>query len=203
MTTPNNDGMKSQKSRPTFSRYSKPKRQPTQILWIAIALIIAIIILAYLLWLRSTADNMDEQGTTIDISTVEEQIRAAQPVSSPVVPSDKTVDDDSVNSTNSPTIDTLNDNDTLAVKTIAVPSPKKITEAPLPKTNSLAKEEIDRLKDEKQRFAEQERLAAEQIAMTKQLTQMKAEQIALLETQIAQLEAQKLEAQKRARATIE
>ncbi|MGP4952973.1 hypothetical protein ACTXGO_12450 [Psychrobacter sp. T6-1] len=203
MTTPINDGMKSHKPRPTFSRYSKPKRQPVQILWIAIALILAIIILAYLLWLRSTADNMDEQGTTIDISTVEEQIRAAQPVSSPVVPSDKTIDNDSVNSTNSPTIDTLKDNDTLAVKTIAVPSPKKIIEAPLPKTNSLAKEEIDRLKDEKQRFAEQERLAAEQIAMTKQLTQMKAEQIALLETQIAQLEAQKLDAQKRARATIE
>ncbi len=60
---------------------------------------------------------------------------------------------------------------------------------PLPKTNSLAKEEIDRLEDERQRMAEQEKLAAEQLAMNKKLTEMKAEQIALLEQQIAELEA--------------
>ena len=66
---------------------------------------------------------------------------------------------------------------------------KAILEAPLPKTNSLAKEEIDRLEDERKRLAEQEKLAAEQIAMTKQLTELKAQEIALLEQQIAQLEA--------------
>ena len=67
--------------------------------------------------------------------------------------------------------------------------PKLILDAPIPKTNSLAKEEIDRLEDERQRMAEQEELAAEQLAMNKKLTEMKAEQIALLEQQIAELEA--------------
>lgn len=67
--------------------------------------------------------------------------------------------------------------------------PKLILDAPLPETNSLAKEEIDRLEDERQRMAEQEKLAAEQLAMSKKLTEMKAEQIALLEQQIAELEA--------------
>jgi uncharacterized small protein (DUF1192 family) len=67
--------------------------------------------------------------------------------------------------------------------------PKAILNAPLPETDSLAKEEIDRLEDERQRLAEQEKLAAEQLAMNKQLTDMKAEQIALLEQQIAELEA--------------
>jgi len=71
----------------------------------------------------------------------------------------------------------------------AIPNPTAILDAPLPKSDSLAKEEIDRLEDERQRLAEQEKLAAEQVAMNKQLTDMKAEQIALLEQQIAQLES--------------
>ncbi|MGP9637548.1 hypothetical protein, partial [Psychrobacter sp. AOP3-A1-26] len=64
-----------------------------------------------------------------------------------------------------------------------------ILNAPLPETDSLAKEEIDRLEDTRKRLAEQEKLAAEQVAMNKQLTEMKAEQIELLEQQIAQIEA--------------
>jgi len=71
----------------------------------------------------------------------------------------------------------------------AIPNPTAILDAPLPKNDSLAKEEIDRLEDERQRLVEQEKLAAEQVAMNKQLTDMKAEQIALLEQQIAQLES--------------
>ena len=51
----------------------------------------------------------------------------------------------------------------------------------MPENDSLAKEEIDRLEDERQRLAEQEKLAAEQLAMNKQLTEMKEEQIAQLE----------------------
>ena len=74
-------------------------------------------------------------------------------------------------------------------KNIDTPNPKAILNAPLPKTESLAKEEIDLLEDKRKRFAEQEKLAAEQLAMNQQLTDMKAEQIALLEQQIAQLEA--------------
>ena len=85
----------------------------------------------------------------------------------------------------------LNDNTGLAdASNNQIPSPKTILNAPLPETDSLAKEEIDRLEDERKRLAEQEKLAAEQLAMNKKLTDMKAEQIALLEQQIAQLEAE-------------
>ena len=76
-----------------------------------------------------------------------------------------------------------------AITDTEAPDPETILNAPLPETDSLAKEEIDRLEDERKRLAEQEKLAAEQITMTKKLTDMKAEQIELLEQQIAQLEA--------------
>ena len=81
------------------------------------------------------------------------------------------------------------DTDDATVMDSQMPDPAAILNAPLPETDSLAKEEIDRLADEHKRLAEQEKLAAEQLAMNKQLTEMKAEQIALLEEQIAQLEA--------------
>ena len=81
------------------------------------------------------------------------------------------------------------DSDRSAITNSQIPDPDAILNAPLPETDSLAKEEIDRLEDERQRLAEQEKLAAEQLAMNKQLTEMKEEQIALLEEQIAQLEA--------------
>lgn len=66
-----------------------------------------------------------------------------------------------------------------------------ILNAELPETDSLAKEEVDRLNDEHQRMIEQDELATKQVAMNQQLTDMKAEQIKLLEQQIAQLEAEK------------
>jgi hypothetical protein len=81
------------------------------------------------------------------------------------------------------------DSDRSAITNSQIPDPDAILNAPLPENDSLAKEEIDRLEDERQRLAEQEKLAAEQLAMNKQLTEMKEEQIALLEEQIAQLEA--------------
>ena len=85
---------------------------------------------------------------------------------------------------------TLDDSQAIAAVTdTEAPDPEAILNAPLPETDSLAKEEIDRLEDESKRLAEQEKLATEQITMTKKLTDMKAEQIELLEQQIAQLEA--------------
>ena len=81
------------------------------------------------------------------------------------------------------------DSDRSAITNSQIPDPDAILNAPLPENDSLAKEEIDRLEDERQRLAEQEKLAAEQLAMNKQLTEIKEEQIALLEEQIAQLEA--------------
>lgn len=186
--------MKSKKPRPTFNRYAQPKHRSAPLLWIAITLIVVLIILAYLFWSQSTADDVDSEGTTIVISTVEEQGKMAQSAS--IIPvadaSDIDIDNnDSTDNLDDTATSTLDNKDSISIQTVDIPNPKTIIEAPLPATDSLAKEEIDRLNDEKQRFAEQERLAAEQIAMTKQLTQMKAEQIALLEAQIAQLEAQK------------
>ncbi len=70
-----------------------------------------------------------------------------------------------------------------------MPDSVSVLNAPLPETDSLAKEEIDRLEDERQRLEEQEKLATEQVQMNKELTDMKAEQIKLLEQQIAALEA--------------
>ena len=95
--------------------------------------------------------------------------------------------------------DVINDEnqDSANITDSNISNPKAILEAPLPETDSLAKEEIDRLEDERKRLVEQEKLAAEQITMTKKLTELKAEEIALLEQQIAQLEidtAAKMEA---------
>ncbi len=183
--------MKSKKPRPTFNRYSQPKRQPTRILWMIIALLVAVTIIIYMVWSYTSNDAADN-GTTIVISTVDDKIGTAQLPSVPKASTDLDNRDITLNDTI-----TVND-DNISAKTIVIPDPKTIVEAPLPKTNSLAKEEIDRLSDEKLRFAEQQRLAAEQVVISEQLTQMKAEQIALLEQQIAQLEAQK-----RAEALVE
>lgn len=70
-----------------------------------------------------------------------------------------------------------------------VPSPKAILNAPIPETNSLAEEEIDRLADQQQRLVEQQQQAAEQVRISKELSRLKAEQIKLLEQQIAELES--------------
>ena len=151
------------------------KKQPNKSRqkWLPI-IILAALLIGYLVWKNSSPDaNTSPIEST---PTPTEQNSAAQ--------SDTTSLDNNALDTSASILNTdaaSTDNQT--------PDPDAILNAPLPETDSLAKEEIDRLADERKRLAEQEKLAAEQLTMNKQLTEMKAEQIALLEEQIAQLEA--------------
>ena len=164
--------MKSKKMRPLSNKVSKKSNRSYQKWWFGILLIVLFI--GYLIWKNSLPE--DDTTAVESLPATTEQPDA--------VPSTATSLDNVVND------DVLDDSQAIAaVKDTQAPDPEDILKAPLPKTNSLAKEEIDRLEDERQRLAAQEKLAAEQIAMTKQLTELKAQEIALLEQQIAQLEA--------------
>lgn len=151
------------------------KKQPNKSRqkWLPI-IILAALLIGYLVWKNSSPDaNTSPIEST---PTPTEQNSAAQ--------SDTTSLDNNALDTSTSILDT-----DAASTDSQTPDPDAILNAPLPETDSLAKEEIDRLADERKRLAEQEKLAAEQLTMNKQLTEMKAEQIALLEEQIAQLEA--------------
>ena len=164
--------MKSKKMRPLSNKVLKKSNRSHQKWWFGILLIVLFI--GYLVWKNSLPE--DDTTAVESLPATTEQPDA--------VPSTATSLDNVVND------DVLDDSQAIAAVTdTQAPDPEDILKAPLPKTNSLAKEEIDRLEDERQRLAAQEKLAAEQIAMTKQLTELKAEEIVLLEQQIAQLEA--------------
>ena len=138
-------------------------------------IILAALLIGYLVWKNSSPDaNTSPIEST---PTPTEQNSAAQSATTSL--------DNNALETSASILDT----DDSATTDSQMPNPEAILNAPLPETDSLAKEEIDRLEDERKRLAEQEKLAAEQLTMNKQLTEMKAEQIALLEEQIAQLEA--------------
>ena len=158
--------------RPLSNKVLKKSNRSHQKWWFGILLIVLFI--GYLVWKNSLVEDNTTAVESLPATT--EQPDA--------VPSTATSLDNVVND------DVLDDSQAIAAVTdTEAPDPENILKAPLPKTNSLAKEEIDRLEDERQRLAAQEKLAAEQIAMTKQLTELKAQEIALLEQQIAQLEA--------------
>ena len=173
--------MNKKKMRPLTSK--SPKKKPTkwrQKWWPIV--ILAVFLVGYLVW-----KNNSPQTNTAPVESVppttetteQDNDSAAQSNTTPLDNDEDTADN------NDPALKT---NDSTSTDN-QIPDPEVILNAPLPETDSLAKEEIDRLEDERQRLAEQEKLAAEQLAMNKQLTEMKAEQIALLEQQIAQLEA--------------
>ena len=151
------------------------KKQPNKSRqkWLPI-IILAALLIGYLVWKNSSPDA--NTSLIESTQTPNEQNSAAQ--------SDTTSLDNNALDTSASILDTDD-----ASTDSQTPDPEAILNAPLPETDSLAKEEIDRLADEHKRLAEQEKLAAEQLTMNKQLTEMKAEQIALLEEQIAQLEA--------------
>lgn len=158
--------------RPLSNKVLKKSNRSHQKWWFGILLIVLFI--GYLVWKNSLPE--DDTTAVESLPATTEQPDA--------VPSTATSLDNVVND------DVVDDSQAIAAVTdTEAPDPEDILKAPLPKTNSLAKEEIDRLEDERQRLAAQEKLAAEQIAMTKQLTELKAQEIALLEQQIAQLEA--------------
>ncbi|MFZ3143340.1 hypothetical protein [Psychrobacter glacincola] len=166
--------MKSKKMRPLSNKVSKKSTISRQKWWFGILLIVLFI--GYLVWKNSLPEHNTTAVESLPATTEQPD---AVPSTSTATSLDNVVNDD-----------VLDDSQAIAAVTdTEAPDPEDILKAPLPKTNSLAKEEIDRLEDERQRLAAQEKLAAEQIAMTKQLTELKAQEIALLEQQIAQLEA--------------
>ncbi|WP_367109610.1 hypothetical protein [uncultured Psychrobacter sp.] len=137
---------------------------------IAVILLLLIMVIGYFIWQRSSFTIPSSVQQTSAVSE-EAQLEPAG-----------SIENTNIKST---------DNDPMGDEIVdtRIPTAEKILNAPLPKTDSLAKEEIDRLEDEYQRLTEQEQLASEQVQMNKKLTEMKAEQIKLLEQQIAQLEA--------------
>ncbi len=178
--------MKPVKKRPTLSKSTQSTSNKTskKVLLFALALPLLLIVIAYFVWprpLQSSPTSVKETPTAV------EQADTAQFATSDA----ETNTSDSIE--NETDINNVDNNSlsksAVTAPDINIPSPKAILNAPLPQTDSLAKEEVDRLDDERKRLIEQEKLAADQIAMNKKLTEMKAEQIKLLEQQIAQLEA--------------
>ena len=164
--------MNKKRLRPLSTKSALKKSAKSRQKWWLI-IIVAALLIGYLIWENNSPDTEKApiESTPPTADSIE-QDSAEQADTTSLDDGELTLDSDSSISTNS-----------------QIPDPDAILNAPLPENDSLAKEEIDRLEDERQRLAEQEKLAAEQLAMNKQLTEMKEEQIALLEEQIAQLEA--------------
>jgi len=173
--------MKPDNIRPSSTHTSKKKQTKSRqkILAILISVLLLIVIVYLTVGRSGTQSTLPIDDATSAPVTNQSQTESVTDSLSKET-DDSVIDDDVLTDKNS---EEETDN------SIAIPNPTAILDAPLPENDSLAKEEIDRLEDERQRLAEQEKLAAEQVAMNKQLTDMKAEQIALLEQQIAQLEA--------------
>ena len=172
--------MKTKKTPATLSRPldSKPNKSRKKVL-IAIIWLLILLVIGYLVSTRSLSDSATP--ATGSPSSAAEQTAALQAASI----SEKDTFDNGVNSSNnSGELD-----ESAGISATKMSEAEAILNAPLPETDSLAKEEINRLEDESLRLAEQEESAAEQVTMNQQLTDMKAEQIELLEQQIAQLEA--------------
>ncbi|AAZ17950.1 hypothetical protein Psyc_0076 [Psychrobacter arcticus 273-4] len=192
--------MKSKKMRLLFNKVSKQSThsaKPRQKWWFGILLIVLLI--GYLVWKGTVPQTNTTDAEQLPTTTEETPASQTDALLLDSAASDLDTGSLETGSLENSALDNsyLETNDTtlaqnkadLTTTSANIPDPKAILKAPLPKTNSLAKEEIDRLEDERKRLAGQEKLAAEQIAMTKQLTELKAQEIALLEQQIAQLEA--------------
>ena len=169
--------MTSKNTPPALSKTTRPEPTSNRLKsLIAIILLLLLIVIAYFVWSRVPSSV---PTPVKDTPTESEQAQA----DSTIAKVDKPESADGsllADSSIEPSETELQ---------ISDPKSETILSAPLPETDSLAKEEVDRLEDEHQRLAEQERLATEQVQMNKKLTDMKAEQIKLLEQQIAQLES--------------
>lgn len=164
--------MKNLNMRPLPTKSLKENASKPWKKWLLV-LVLATILIGYLIWKVALSNTNQPFPVT-------KQIEATQPVSTPL----DSAASDSGNET--PEVEDSSDASSLNGDVL---TPETILNAPLPESDSLAKEEIDRLDDELKRLTEQEKLAAEQLAMNKQLAEMKEEQIALVEQQLAQLEA--------------
>lgn len=194
--------MTSKKPRSTFSKGNKNQpAKPNHRKWLVAILLLPILIVGYLFWSQPSSDTtVTPMVAPPTVSQQNEAARLADPstessAEATIIESDTSSDDNAIEgSINDITTDeNLSADNTPAsdqAKKVAIPSSKAIISAPIPETDTLAKEEIDRLADERQRLKEQENIDTEQVEMTKSLTQMKAQQIELLERQIAELEAE-------------
>ena len=194
--------MTSKKPHSTFSKGKKHQSaKPRHKKWLVAILLLPILIIGYLFWSQPSSDTtVAPMVAPPTITQQSDAARSADPSTDPsaedtIIESDTKSDNDAINGSSNDSIVDENlsaskDNATENKSNVAIPSSKAITDAPIPETDTLAKEEIDRLADEHQRLKEQENIDAEQIEMTKSLTQMKAQQIELLERQIAELEAE-------------
>ena len=181
--------MKNKKQHPLLSKRAKVKAAKSRRkIWMTIILVLLFITIGYLVWAQSVPETSKTDSSS---PSIPEQ---TEPETSATMPAENVLseanNDDATQNEGTVIDENAADADTRTDSTIQVPKPAAILNAPLPKTDSLAKEEIDRLEDQRKRFAAQEKLAAEQLAMNKKLTEMKEEQIALIEQQIAQLEAE-------------
>ena len=194
--------MTSKKPHSTFSKGKKHQSaKPRHKKWLVAILLLPILIIGYLFWSQPSSDTtVAPMVAPPTITQQSDAARSADPSTEPsaedtIIESDTKSDNDAINgssndSTTDENLSASKDNATENKSNVAIPSSKAIIDAPIPETDTLAKEEIDRLADEHQRLKEQENIDAEQIEMTKSLTQMKAQQIELLERQIAELEAE-------------
>lgn len=174
--------MNRKKMRPRSTQSSEKHSANLRQKWWLLAVLVALVI-GYFAW-KSTTPATD----TLPIKSSSSKTEQTKAAPSAATPLDNETNDTTLNE--SAALSATSSSQTLDPNTSRqVLDADAILNAPLPETDNLAKEEIDRLEDEQQRLAEQEKLAAEQLAMNKQLTAMKAEQIALLEQQIAKLEA--------------
>jgi hypothetical protein len=196
--------MTSKKPHSTFSKGKKHQSaKPRHKKWLVAILLLPILIIGYLFWSQPSSDTtVTPMAAPPTITQQSDAARSADPSTEPsaedtIIESDTKSDNNAINgssndSTTDENLSASKDNATENKSNVAIPSSKAITDAPIPETDTLAKEEIDRLADEYQRLKEQENIDAEQIEMTKSLTQMKAQQIELLERQIAELEARQV-----------
>jgi len=165
--------MKNPNMRPLPIKLLEKKQKKAQYKWLLIAVLAALLI-GYLVWKNALSDT----ALLSSSAPITEPVEAIMPASTPL---DSESDNTNV---------ALEENADLSVpSTDQLTKPDAILNAPMPTTDSLAKEESYRLDDESARGAEQEKSLKEQMTMNKQLSEMKAEQIALLEQQIAKLEA--------------
>ena len=194
--------MTSKKPHSTFSKGKKHQSaKPRHKKWLVAILLLPILIIGYLFWSQPSSDTtVAPMVAPPTITQQSDAARSADPSTEPsaedtIIESDTKSDNNAINgssndSTTDENLSASKYNATENKSNVAIPSSKAITDAPIPETDTLAKEEIDRLADEHQRLKEQENIDAEQIEMTKSLMQMKAQQIELLEQQIAELEAE-------------
>jgi len=170
---------------PTHTLPSLPRQQhgdttPTVLLMVlAVVALLAIGYLLVQLFNASTTAEHIQQGPVFSSKPIA--------ASSATVPATTANADEIANKTTASNAN-IDDSNLAGFANSTIPDPKAIINAKIPESESLAKEEIDRLEDERKRLAAQEKLAKEQLQLVADIDKQKAAQIALLEQQIAQLE---------------